>query len=109
LKFAFTDLSRDVLVWFMVPLARNIFFHPFISSLCLSLPVRYVSYSQQMVLIQSISMCFFTCRLESINIKSYYWKVMFDYCLVLVCLSIFLVRFILLHILIIVFIFLFCL
>jgi hypothetical protein len=49
LKSTLPEVNLTTLACFWAPFALNIFFHPFALSLYLSLPVRYISYRQQML------------------------------------------------------------
>jgi hypothetical protein len=119
LNSSLSEISMATQACYSIPFAWNIFFHPFILSLCLSLSLRYVSYTQQIVLscfflIQSAS---FIWRIKTIIIHSYLLMkvhsntchfvgfVMFDSFLILICLSTHLVEFILSYILMVFFIF----
>jgi hypothetical protein len=83
-------------------------FHSFTFNLCLPLPMRYISHRQQLdgswLLIQSSSLVSFGCRIKTINIQNYYWKVgsnswhfvvfaVFNSSLLLICLSTHVMRF----------------
>jgi hypothetical protein len=118
LKSVLSAMSITTPAYFQGPFVWKIFFHSFTLSLCLSLPGRCIFYRQKNGLFLFFNtICLLVWRIKTITIQKYYWNIYSNSChfigFVMLDSSLFLIHlcfhlFILSHICMIVFIFLFC-